>query len=85
MNVNDAALPRSCGFACTRIEQLSIGPKLGGVFGRAAAYGPKGTDQAFRHKTEISLRTLAAKFDKGTPLPVVSGPDELPCGGECMT
>lgn len=43
------------------------------------------TDQAFRHKTEISLRTLAAMFEKGTALPVVAGPDEPPCGGECMT
>lgn len=43
------------------------------------------TDQAFRHKTDISLRTLAAMFERGTALPVVAGPDEPPCGGECMT
>lgn len=43
------------------------------------------TDQAFRRKTEISLRSLAAMFEKGAQLPVVAGPDEPPCGGECMT
>lgn len=43
------------------------------------------TDQAFRHKTEVSLRSLALAFARGETLPVVAGPDEAPCEGYCMT
>lgn len=42
------------------------------------------TDQAFRKRTEVSLRTLAATFESGAPLPLV-GVDQSPCGWECMT
>jgi len=43
------------------------------------------TDQAFRHKTEISLRTLAVMLEKGNPLPVLNEVEQSPCGAECMT
>jgi hypothetical protein len=42
------------------------------------------TDQAFRNRTDISLRTLAMMFETGSPLPEASGV-EAPCGAECMT
>lgn len=43
------------------------------------------TDQAFRHKTEVSLRSLAETFSRGDPLPVITGPEDGPCEGYCMT
>jgi Phosphoadenosine phosphosulfate reductase family len=43
------------------------------------------TDQAFRHNTNLSLRTLAAMFEEGTTLPVLADDAEPPCGAECMT
>lgn len=43
------------------------------------------TDQAFRHKTDISLRTLSGIFEKQALLPMASGADQSPCGAECMT
>jgi hypothetical protein len=43
------------------------------------------TDQAFRHKKDVSLRTLARMFEDGTTLPVIADRDEAPCGAECMT
>jgi len=42
-------------------------------------------DQAFRERTDISLRTLAELFRDGTPLPVLPAIEQPPCGAECMT
>lgn len=43
------------------------------------------SDQAFRHKTEITLRSLAGSFACGEALPVITGPEDGPCEGYCMT
>jgi len=43
------------------------------------------TDQAFRNRTDISLRALAETFRIGAELPVLPATEQLPCGAECMT
>jgi hypothetical protein len=43
------------------------------------------TDQAFRERTDISLRTLAEVFKRGEALPVLPTVEIEPCGPECMT
>lgn len=43
------------------------------------------TDQAFRDRANIPLRSLADIFRKGEQLPVVPARDQQPCGAECLT
>ena len=43
------------------------------------------TDQAFRGRTDISLRSLAEVFSNGGPLPALPAVDQRPCGAECDT
>lgn len=43
------------------------------------------TDQAFRKRTDISLRSLAEIFRKEEQLPVPPSVEQKPCGAECMT
>ena len=43
------------------------------------------TDQAFRERTDISLRSLAEIFADGSPLPVLPALEQQPCGAECGT
>ena len=43
------------------------------------------TDQAFRERTDISLRSLADIFRKGEAVPGIPVIDQQPCGAECMT
>ena len=43
------------------------------------------TDQAFRERTDISLRALAELFASGEPLPILPALDQQPCGAECGT
>lgn len=45
------------------------------------------TDQAFRDRTDISLRSLAQIFHKGEELrgPPPADTEQHPCGAECMT
>ena len=43
------------------------------------------TDQAFRKRTDISLRSLAEVFADGRPLPVLPAVEQQPCGAECDT
>jgi hypothetical protein len=43
------------------------------------------TNIAYRDRLDISLRTLAESFSRGTALPVVRSTEEAPCGAECMT
>ena len=43
------------------------------------------TDQAFRKRTDISLRSLAETFRKGEELPAPPSVEQKPCGAECMT
>ncbi len=43
------------------------------------------TDQAFRHKTDITLRTLRGLLSTGEPLPVVAAHESAPCEAYCMT
>lgn len=43
------------------------------------------TDQAFRERTDISLRSLRRYFRNGEPLPVLPAVDQQPCGAECGT
>lgn len=47
--------------------------------------GQRLTDQAFRERTDISLRTLAEKFQAGEELPALPTEEQPPCGAECMT
>jgi hypothetical protein len=43
------------------------------------------TDQAFRERTDISLRSLAEIFRDGDQLPVLPAVEQGLCGAECMT
>ena len=43
------------------------------------------TDQAFRDRTDISLRSLAEVFASGGPLPSLPVTELEPCGAECGT
>ena len=43
------------------------------------------TDQAFRTRTDLSLRILAKVFANGDPLPALPSLDQQPCGAECDT
>ena len=43
------------------------------------------TDQAFRKKTDISLRSLAEIFAEGGPMPAMPAVEQQPCGAECGT
>ena len=43
------------------------------------------TDQAFRKRADISLRSLAEVFANGGPLPALPAVDQQPCGAECGT
>jgi len=43
------------------------------------------TDQAFRDRTEISLRTLGEVFADGRPMPALPAVEQQPCGAECGT
>lgn len=43
------------------------------------------TDQAFRERADISLRSLREIFRSGGQLPVKPVTDQQPCGAECMT
>ena len=43
------------------------------------------TDQAFRSRTDISLRSLAEIFASGDPLPAQPAIEQQPCGAECGT
>ena len=43
------------------------------------------TDQAFRDRTDISLRSLAEFFRTGTDIPAQLAIEQHPCGAECMT
>ena len=43
------------------------------------------TDQAFRERTDISLRSLAEIFRQGGEVPGIPVIDQQPCGAECMT
>ena len=43
------------------------------------------TDQAFRKRTDISLRSLAETFADGLPLPELPAVEQQPCGAECGT
>lgn len=43
------------------------------------------SDQAFRERTDISLRTLSELFRTGAELPVLPMAEQQPCGAECMT
>ena len=43
------------------------------------------TDQAFRGRTEISLRSLAEVFSSGGPMPALPAVEQRPCGAECDT
>ena len=43
------------------------------------------TDQAFRERTDISLRSLAKIFSEGAPLPSLPALEIEPCGAECDT
>jgi hypothetical protein len=43
------------------------------------------TDQAFRERTDISLRTLAEVFREGHEPPSQPAVEQHPCGAECMT
>jgi hypothetical protein len=43
------------------------------------------TDQAFRERTDVSLRSLAEIFRTGASLPAPPAVDQPPCGAECMT
>ena len=43
------------------------------------------TDQAFRERTDISLRSLAQIFAEGGQLPVLPAVEQQPCGAECGT
>lgn len=43
------------------------------------------TDQAFREKTDISLRSLGEIFRKRARLPALPSFEPEPCGAECMT
>ena len=43
------------------------------------------TDQAFRTRTDISLRSLAEVFASGGPLPAQPAVEHQPCGAECGT
>ena len=43
------------------------------------------TDQAFRERTDISLRSLAEVFADGRPVPAQPAVEQQPCGAECGT
>ena len=43
------------------------------------------TDQAFRKRTDVSLRSLAEIFASGDPLPTLPAVEQQPCGAECAT
>ena len=43
------------------------------------------TDQAFRNRADISLRTLGRMLDDGDKLPALAPAGGEPCGAECMT
>ena len=43
------------------------------------------TDQAFRERTDISLRSLAETFANDRPLPALPAVEQQPCGAECGT
>ena len=43
------------------------------------------TDQAFRERTDISLRSLAEIFADGRPIPAQPAVEQQPCGAECGT
>ena len=43
------------------------------------------TDQAFREREDISLRTLGEVFAAGGQAPALAGADQQICGGECDT
>ena len=43
------------------------------------------TDQAFRERTDISLRSLADIFASGGALPALPAVEQQPCGAECGT
>lgn len=43
------------------------------------------TDQAFRERTDLSLRTLAEIFHNGQEPSVLPAVEQQPCGAECMT
>lgn len=43
------------------------------------------TDQAFRERTDISLRSLAEVFADDRPLPTLPAVEQQPCGAECGT
>lgn len=43
------------------------------------------TDQAFRERADVSLRSLGEVFRNGGKLPVLPVKDQQPCGAECMT
>ena len=43
------------------------------------------TDQAFRRRTDISLRSLGEVFGKSGQVPAVAVADQQMCGGECDT
>ena len=43
------------------------------------------TDQAFRKRTDVSLRSLAEVFANGSPLPALPAVEQQPCGAECGT
>ena len=43
------------------------------------------TDQAFREKTDVSLRSLARIFVDDLPMPAQPSVEQQPCGAECGT
>ncbi|MBI4493636.1 MAG: hypothetical protein HY690_12670 [Chloroflexi bacterium] len=43
------------------------------------------TDQAFRERTDLSLRALGEVFRSGGKLPAPPAVEQQPCGAECMT
>ncbi|MBI4494833.1 MAG: hypothetical protein HY690_18825 [Chloroflexi bacterium] len=43
------------------------------------------TDQAFRERTDLSLRALGEVFRTGRKLPTPPAVEQQPCGAECMT
>jgi len=42
-------------------------------------------DQAFRNRTDITLRSPGEIFDRGEDVPVAMDVEQRPCGAECVT